>query len=145
VIDAIIRRWKFSSADVQSTAQLLSQRPILLRETCRQLRVYCNKQYNLCVPILDKHTFEFFSRSAEQTRRIGMRLGGLLHPSDLICLQGNLGAGKTTLTQGLAQGLGIAGCGFESDVRLGQRISPSRRETAFSHGRLSPRIRAGSG
>jgi tRNA threonylcarbamoyladenosine biosynthesis protein TsaE len=58
------------------------------------------------VPILDKHTFEFFSRSAEQTRRIGMRLGGLLHPSDLICLQGNLGAGKTTLTQGLAQGWG---------------------------------------
>ena len=35
-----------------------------------------------------------------------MRLGGLLQPSDLICLQGNLGAGKTTLVQGLAQGWG---------------------------------------
>jgi len=58
------------------------------------------------VPILDKHAFEFFSRSAEQTRRIGMRLGGLLHPSDLICLQGDLGAGKTTLVQGMAQGWG---------------------------------------
>jgi tRNA threonylcarbamoyladenosine biosynthesis protein TsaE len=58
------------------------------------------------VPILDKHSFEFFSRSAEQTRRIGMRLGGLLRPSDLICLQGDLGAGKTTLVQGLAQGWG---------------------------------------
>jgi tRNA threonylcarbamoyladenosine biosynthesis protein TsaE len=58
------------------------------------------------VPILDKHSFEFFSRSAEQTRRIGMRLGGLLHASDLICLQGDLGAGKTTLVQGLAQGWG---------------------------------------
>jgi tRNA threonylcarbamoyladenosine biosynthesis protein TsaE len=58
------------------------------------------------VPILDKHTFEFLSRSAEQTRRIGMRLGGLLQPSDLICLQGDLGAGKTTLVQGLAQGWG---------------------------------------
>jgi len=58
------------------------------------------------VPILDKHTFEFFSRSAEQTRRIGMRLGGLLQSSDLICLQGDLGAGKTTLVQGLAQGWG---------------------------------------
>ncbi|MGA7192540.1 MAG: tRNA (adenosine(37)-N6)-threonylcarbamoyltransferase complex ATPase subunit type 1 TsaE [Anaerolineales bacterium] len=58
------------------------------------------------MPILDKHTFEFFSRSAEQTRRIGMRLGGLLQPSDLICLQGDLGAGKTTLVQGLAQGWG---------------------------------------
>ncbi len=35
-----------------------------------------------------------------------MRLGGLLHASDLICLQGDLGAGKTTLVQGLAQGWG---------------------------------------
>jgi tRNA threonylcarbamoyladenosine biosynthesis protein TsaE len=58
------------------------------------------------VPILDEHTFEFFSRSPEQTRRIGMRLGGLLQPGDLICLQGNLGAGKTTFVQGVAQGWG---------------------------------------
>ena len=58
------------------------------------------------MPILDKHTLEFLSRSAEQTRRIGTRLGGLLHSSDLICLQGDLGAGKTTLVQGLAQGWG---------------------------------------
>lgn len=62
--------------------------------------------YNACVPILDEHTFEFFSRSPEQTRRIGMRLGGLLQSGDLICLQGDLGAGKTTLVQGMAQGWG---------------------------------------
>ncbi len=58
------------------------------------------------MPILDEHSFEFFSRSPEQTRRIGMRLGGLLQGGDLICLQGELGAGKTTLVQGLAQGWG---------------------------------------
>ena len=58
------------------------------------------------MPILDEHTFEFFSRSPEQTRRIGMRLGGALQPGDLICLRGELGAGKTTLVQGLAQGWG---------------------------------------
>jgi tRNA threonylcarbamoyladenosine biosynthesis protein TsaE len=58
------------------------------------------------VPILDEHTFEFLSRSPEQTRRIGMRLGGLLQSGDLICLQGDLGAGKTTLVQGVAQGWG---------------------------------------
>ena len=58
------------------------------------------------MPILDEHTFEFFSRSPEQTRRIGMRLGGALEPGDLICLRGELGAGKTTLVQGLAQGWG---------------------------------------
>jgi tRNA threonylcarbamoyladenosine biosynthesis protein TsaE len=58
------------------------------------------------MPILDAHTLEFFSRSPEQTRRVGMRLGGLLQPGDVVCLQGELGAGKTTLVQGLAQGWG---------------------------------------
>jgi tRNA threonylcarbamoyladenosine biosynthesis protein TsaE len=58
------------------------------------------------MPILDSHTIEFFSRSPEQTRRIGMRLGGELKTGDVICLQGNLGAGKTTFVQGLAQGWG---------------------------------------
>ncbi len=58
------------------------------------------------MPILDEHTFEFFSRSSGQTRRIGMRLGTLLHRGDLICLQGELGAGKTTLVQGMAEGWG---------------------------------------
>ncbi len=58
------------------------------------------------MPILDAHMLEFFSRSPEQTRRIGLRLGGLLKPGDVICLQGDLGAGKTTFTQGLAQGWG---------------------------------------
>ena len=58
------------------------------------------------MPILDEHMLEFFSRSPEQTRRIGMRLGGLLEAGDVICLQGDLGAGKTTFTQGLTQGWG---------------------------------------
>ena len=58
------------------------------------------------MPILDAHTLEFFSRSPDQTRRVGMRLGGLLQAGDVVCLQGDLGAGKTTLTQGLAQGWG---------------------------------------
>lgn len=58
------------------------------------------------MPILDKHSLDFISRSPEQTRRIGMRLGGLLQLGDLVCLQGNLGAGKTTLVQGMAQGWG---------------------------------------
>jgi tRNA threonylcarbamoyladenosine biosynthesis protein TsaE len=58
------------------------------------------------MPILDAHTLEFFSRSPEQTRRVGMRLGGLLTTGDVICLQGELGSGKTTFVQGLAQGWG---------------------------------------
>jgi len=49
---------------------------------------------------------DFFSRSPEQTRRIGARLGGALQAGDVICLQGDLGAGKTTFVQGVAQGWG---------------------------------------
>lgn len=62
--------------------------------------------YNLCVPILDQHTFDFFSRSAEQSRRIGARLGSDIEIGDLVSLQGDLGAGKTTFVQGMAQGWG---------------------------------------
>lgn len=49
---------------------------------------------------------DFFSRSPEQTRRVGSRLGGVLQAGDVICLQGDLGAGKTTFVQGIAQGWG---------------------------------------
>jgi tRNA threonylcarbamoyladenosine biosynthesis protein TsaE len=56
--------------------------------------------------ILDLHMLEFFSRGPEQTRRIGVRLGGALRTGDVICLQGELGAGKTTLVQGIARGWG---------------------------------------
>ncbi len=58
------------------------------------------------MPILDAHSFEFISRSPEQTRRIGIRLGSFLQPGDVVCLSGELGAGKTTLAQGIAQGWG---------------------------------------
>lgn len=58
------------------------------------------------MPILDPLSLEFFSRSPEQTRRVGIRMGGLLRPGDLVCLSGDLGSGKTVLVQGIAQGWG---------------------------------------
>jgi tRNA threonylcarbamoyladenosine biosynthesis protein TsaE len=58
------------------------------------------------MPILDSRSLEFFSRSPEQTRRLGIRLGAMLKVSDVVCLSGELGAGKTTLVQGVAQGWG---------------------------------------
>jgi len=58
------------------------------------------------MPILDRNSLEIISRSAEQTRRVGMRLGALLQPGDVVCLIGDLGAGKTTFVQGLAAGWG---------------------------------------
>ena len=58
------------------------------------------------MPILDLHTIDVFSRGPEQTRQIGMKLGGALQTGDVICLQGDLGAGKTTFVQGVARGWG---------------------------------------
>jgi tRNA threonylcarbamoyladenosine biosynthesis protein TsaE len=58
------------------------------------------------MPVLPANAFDFLSHSSEQTRRLGMRIGALLHTSDVICLQGELGSGKTTFAQGLAAGWG---------------------------------------
>lgn len=58
------------------------------------------------MPILSPHSLEFISRSAEQTRRVGMRLGALLQTGDIIHLVGELGSGKTTLVQGVSAGWG---------------------------------------
>lgn len=54
----------------------------------------------------DSGTVECMSRSAEQTRRYGMRLGSMLQPGDLIAFTGDLGAGKTTFISGVAKGWG---------------------------------------
>lgn len=58
------------------------------------------------MPILDERSLEFVSHSPEQTQRLGVRLGELIKPGDLVCLAGDLGAGKTTLAQGIARGWG---------------------------------------
>ena len=52
-------------------------------------------------------TLDSISHSAAQTQRLGMRLGELLLGGELILLDGQLGTGKTTFAQGLAQGMGI--------------------------------------
>ncbi|MCT7950465.1 tRNA (adenosine(37)-N6)-threonylcarbamoyltransferase complex ATPase subunit type 1 TsaE [Ancylothrix sp. C2] len=44
----------------------------------------------------------------DSTYRLGFCLGETLKPGSLLLLKGDLGAGKTTLVQGLAEGLGIA-------------------------------------
>lgn len=56
--------------------------------------------------ILDQSTLEFMSSSVEQTVRLGVRLGELLQPGDLICLSGDLGAGKTAVARGIGRGWG---------------------------------------
>lgn len=58
------------------------------------------------MPILDDRSLEFLSHSPEQTRRLGVRLGEMLGEGDVVCLEGDLGAGKTTLAQGIGRGWG---------------------------------------
>jgi len=52
-----------------------------------------------------KVTFE--SQSPAQTRRLGERLAPLFQPGDVVLLQGELGAGKTCLAQGIGAGLRV--------------------------------------
>ena len=50
---------------------------------------------------------ELISHSPEETQKFGVRIGELALPSDTFLLVGDLGAGKTCITQGIAWGLGI--------------------------------------
>lgn len=58
------------------------------------------------VPILREGELDIISHSPEQTRRYGIRLGQLLQAGDVICLTGDMGAGKTVFTSGIGQGWG---------------------------------------
>jgi tRNA threonylcarbamoyladenosine biosynthesis protein TsaE len=49
------------------------------------------------------------TRSAAETAGAGIALARCLEPGDVVVLTGDLGAGKTTLTQGVAKGLGVEG------------------------------------
>ena len=53
--------------------------------------------------------------TAPATRRLGVALGKLVQPGDVLTLDGQLGAGKAPLVQGVAQGLGVA-----RDVPIGR-------------------------
>lgn len=58
--------------------------------------------------ILDERSLDFVSTSVAQTERIGVRLGELLRPGDVLCLSGELGAGKTAMARGIGRGWGTA-------------------------------------
>ena len=47
------------------------------------------------------------TKSPQQTRELGETIATKLNPGDVVALTGQLGTGKTTLTQGLAKGLGV--------------------------------------
>src|SRR5215469_11723718 len=62
--------------------------------------------------------------TAAGMRALGKRLAGLLRAGDLVILSGSLGAGKTTLVQGIGEGLGVRGP-VTSPTFVIARIHPS--------------------
>ncbi|MGW1227489.1 tRNA (adenosine(37)-N6)-threonylcarbamoyltransferase complex ATPase subunit type 1 TsaE [Streptomyces sp. NPDC002530] len=62
--------------------------------------------------------------SPEQMRALGRRVASVLRPGDLVMLTGELGAGKTTLTRGLGEGLGVRGA-VTSPTFVIARVHPS--------------------
>ena len=56
-----------------------------------------------------KASAELVVSTAAEMRALGRRLAALLRAGDLVILSGGLGAGKTTLTQGIGEGLGVRG------------------------------------
>ncbi len=50
------------------------------------------------------------THSADETQALGARLAARLQPGDVLAYYGDLGAGKTALTRGIAQGLGVQDC-----------------------------------
>lgn len=51
--------------------------------------------------------FEFNSRSPENTEKLGTEIGQLVAGGMIVCLSGDLGTGKTTLTKAIAKALGV--------------------------------------
>lgn len=60
------------------------------------------------VPIIRDGELDIISHSPEQTGRLGTRLGKLLRPGDVVCLSGDMGAGKTVFARGIGLGWGAA-------------------------------------
>ena len=88
-------------------------------------------------------TLDCISHSVEQTQRLGMRLGELLQGGELLLLEGQLGTGKTTFTQGLARGLAITATvnsptftllkEYPAQPRTAQEEQPARVGPALYH------------
>ena len=52
--------------------------------------------------------FEFHTSTSEETIELGKTIGSLLKSGDILAMTGTLAAGKTTITKGIAQSLGIS-------------------------------------
>lgn len=77
------------------------------------------------------HTIHLATQQA--THEFGQRLGALLAPGQIVALSGDLGAGKTTLTQGIAAGLGIHARITSPTFTLINQYNPGTRRLLLVH------------
>jgi tRNA threonylcarbamoyladenosine biosynthesis protein TsaE len=80
---------------------------------------------------------EFLSTSPEQTQKLGERLGRRLREGDVVLLTADLGAGKTTFTQGLARALGIEETAMSPTFIIAQTLKGRRTLHHLDFYRLS--------
>ena len=69
---------------------------------------------------------EKISSSVNQTLKLGKKIAGNLRAGDIILLSGSLGAGKTVLAKGIAQGLGINKNNVVSPTFVLLRVYPGK-------------------
>jgi tRNA threonylcarbamoyl adenosine modification protein YjeE len=80
----------------------------------------------------DKAALVIEIATEQQMHDLGVRLGSLLIAGDLLSLNGPLGAGKTTLTRGIGEGVGALG-NVSSPTFLIARTHPTKSGTSFNH------------
>jgi tRNA threonylcarbamoyl adenosine modification protein YjeE len=71
-------------------------------------------------------------KNEKQMHELGVQLGSLLEPGDLVSLNGVLGAGKTTLTKAIGEGVGVKGS-ISSPTFLIARTHPTKSGPSFVH------------
>lgn len=81
----------------------------------------------------------FISHSAQQTKDFGGRLAKWLKPGDVVLLLANLGAGKTTLVQGLVNKLGISEPALSPTFVIAQSFKGKYPVHHLDFYRLTPR------
>jgi tRNA threonylcarbamoyladenosine biosynthesis protein TsaE len=79
--------------------------------------------------------------TAAQMRALGRALAGVLRAGDLVILSGGLGAGKTTLTQGIGDGLGVRGP-ITSPTFVIARVHPPAPQAALTSPSRPPLVHA---
>ncbi|MGH2857216.1 MAG: tRNA (adenosine(37)-N6)-threonylcarbamoyltransferase complex ATPase subunit type 1 TsaE [Solirubrobacteraceae bacterium] len=80
----------------------------------------------------------FQSTGAGETEALGARLADELGPGDVVLVQGELGAGKTTFVRGAARALGVTAPVTSPTFTIGQLYRPARRTDGDSAGARGP-------